>query len=85
MVTCMERSPVDLEQIADWRNLTAAFHRASQGKRARVEVLRFASKLDDELGSYAARYRGRRDQARPYEQLSHPRSEAEADPCALLS
>ena len=45
----MKRSAVSLEEIADWRNLAAAFQRASQGKRARVEVVRFGAKLDDEL------------------------------------
>ena len=45
----MKRSALSLDEIADWRNLAAAFHRASQGKRARDEVMRFTARLDEEL------------------------------------
>lgn len=45
----MERSGVGLDDLADWHNLAAAFHRASTGKRARFEVQRFGARLDVEL------------------------------------
>ena len=45
----MRRSAVSLEDIADWRNLAAAFYRASKGKRGHAEVQRFGETLDREL------------------------------------
>jgi len=45
----MRRSPADLGAVADWHNLSEAFHRAAIGKRSRQEVQRFAANLDCEL------------------------------------
>ncbi|MCF1182036.1 RNA-dependent DNA polymerase [Marichromatium gracile] len=45
----MKRSPVGLDAIADWHNLSAAFHRAALGKRSRPEVQHFAAHLEPEL------------------------------------
>lgn len=45
----MKRSAIDLAAIADWNNLTAAFHRAALGKTNRAEVTIFQSNLDREL------------------------------------
>jgi retron-type reverse transcriptase len=50
----MRRSTLDLETVADWRNLTAAFHAASRGKRERPEVAAFARNLDAELSALRA-------------------------------
>ncbi len=45
----MKRSAIDLAAIAEWDNLTAAFHRAALGKTNRAEVRGFQSNLDREL------------------------------------
>jgi hypothetical protein len=45
----MRRSALDLETIADWRNLVRAFNSASRGKAERREVIVFAANLDREL------------------------------------
>lgn len=45
----MKRSSVDLAAIADWDNLTAAFHRAALGKANRMEVKAFRGNLLREL------------------------------------
>ena len=45
----MKRSPVALEDIADWHNLAAAFHRAALGKATRDEVRRFRADWLTEL------------------------------------
>ena len=37
----MRRSSVDLAAIADWNNLTAAYHRAARGKANRAEIRMF--------------------------------------------
>lgn len=50
----MKRSSVGLDDIADWRNLTAAFHRAAQGKGDRDEVQRFRADLFGELARLRA-------------------------------
>ncbi|MBB4199712.1 hypothetical protein CCR94_17165 [Rhodoblastus sphagnicola] len=47
----MRRSALDLAEVADWRNLAAAFHAASQGKSARQDVVAFGRSLDAELAS----------------------------------
>ncbi len=47
----MKRSPVDLDAVADWHTLAAAFHRAALGKRSRPEIQRFAARLEAELTS----------------------------------
>ena len=50
----MKRSGLGLDDIADWRNLTAAFHRAAQGKGDRDEVQRFRADLFGELARLRA-------------------------------
>ena len=50
----MRRSALDLETVADWRNLTAAFQAASQGKMERSEIRAFAQNLDAELRALRA-------------------------------
>jgi len=45
----MKRSPIDLDAVANWHNLAAAFHRAAIGKRMRPEVQCFAENLYREL------------------------------------
>lgn len=45
----MKRSAVGLAEIADWHNLSAAFHRAALGKGRRDEVRCFRAALPDEL------------------------------------
>jgi RNA-directed DNA polymerase len=50
----MQRSAVSLADIADWHNLTAAFHRAAQGRRHRATVQGFAADLDREIARLRA-------------------------------
>ncbi len=46
----MSRRPViRLEEVADYRNLAAAFYRAARGKRRQREVQAFEARLDREL------------------------------------
>lgn len=45
----MRRSSVGLDEVADWKNLAAAFERASRGKRHRPDVVAFASALEHRL------------------------------------
>ncbi len=45
----MKRSRITLEEVADWHNLTLAFHRAARGKGGRLEVRRFRADLDEEI------------------------------------
>ena len=45
----MKRSHIDLDTIADWHNLAAAFHRAALGKGDRDEVRHFRADLPGEL------------------------------------
>lgn len=45
----MKRSPLRLDTVADWHNLTAAFHRAALGKTDREEVRRFRADLTGNL------------------------------------
>jgi RNA-directed DNA polymerase len=45
----VKRSPVSLSDVADWVNLSAAFHRAARGKRTRGDVMAFAANLESEL------------------------------------
>jgi hypothetical protein len=40
---------VGLKDVADWRNLAAAFERASRGKRGRTDVVAFAADLEGRL------------------------------------
>ena len=47
----MKRSSIGLDEIADWHNLAAAFHRAAAGKRRRPEVRRFAAEWETELAA----------------------------------
>ena len=47
----MKRSAIDLSAIADWNNLTAAFHRAASGKTNRAEVRMFQARLCQELAA----------------------------------
>ncbi|MGO9483870.1 MAG: reverse transcriptase domain-containing protein [Rhodomicrobium sp.] len=47
----MKRSAIDLSAIADWNNLTAAFHRAALGKTNRAEVRLFRAGLYQELAA----------------------------------
>jgi retron-type reverse transcriptase len=49
--TKMKRSPVSLEDVADWHTLAAAFHLAASGKPDRRDVRVFAAKLDGELAA----------------------------------
>lgn len=46
----MQRSRVDLEDVADWHNLASAFHKAARAKRDRPEVRQFRANLLEELG-----------------------------------
>ena len=50
----MKRSPVGLDNIADWHNLAAAFHRAARGKGDRDEVGQFRADLPGELARLRA-------------------------------
>jgi len=50
----VKRSPVSLQQVADWHNLTAAFQLAARGKRDRDEVRRFAARLEHEIAALRA-------------------------------
>ena len=45
----MKRSRIKLSDIADWRNLSAAFFEAARGKRTRNDVAAFAANLENEL------------------------------------
>lgn len=45
----MRRSPLTLEEVADWHNLASAFQRAARGKGNRDEVRSFAADLSGEL------------------------------------
>lgn len=45
----MKRSPVGLDAVADWHNLSAAFHRAALGKGQRQEVIQFRADLPAQL------------------------------------
>lgn len=49
----MKRSRVGLQEIADQRNLSAAFWRAARGRRGQQDVEAFRSKLDRQLSSLA--------------------------------
>ena len=47
--TAMRRSGLDLEAIAEWKNMIAAYEAASRGKKDRVSVDAFTRNLDAEL------------------------------------
>lgn len=47
----MKRSAVSLADVADWRNLAAAFWQASRGKAARADVGAFRADLEGELAT----------------------------------
>lgn len=53
----MRRSGVSLAEVASLENLTRAFWRAAQGKRERLDVVRFAAALDLELAGLGAAIR----------------------------
>jgi len=47
----MKRSGVSLDAVADWHNLSAAFHRAALGKGHRTEVIQFKKDLPNRLAN----------------------------------
>ncbi len=47
----MKRSRVAIADVAEWRNLAAAFGRAALGKRGRADVEAYRRNLDRELGA----------------------------------
>jgi RNA-directed DNA polymerase len=47
----MKRSGVSLDAVADWHNLSAAFHRAALGKGHRTEVIQFKKDLPTQLAN----------------------------------
>jgi hypothetical protein len=50
----MRRSGLYLDEVAEWKNLVAAFEAASRGKKARSAVDAFARNLDAELSALRA-------------------------------
>ncbi|EIJ35889.1 reverse transcriptase/maturase family protein [Thiothrix nivea] len=49
----MQRTRIDLADIADWHNLHLAVWKAARGKRQRPEVIRFTNRLDANLAKLA--------------------------------
>ena len=45
----MKRSGISVTEVADWHNLSAAFHRAQRGKREQADVQAFSSDLYQQL------------------------------------
>ena len=67
----MKRSRVTISEIAEYKNLVAAFYRAAQGKRNRPEVRRFEEKLDAQLVSLHHDLTSGAVSGRPHAQFSN--------------